>query len=243
MRAVLPCAVAVLVLASAASQSSGALIVPTAGDERFGWDEGFSGSVFASWDVFSTTTNATPELGSFGTDVDTSTVTETTGMAFLTGGGNIYNASVATTLSVVVPTTSLSGTNTRFVAQVGTFGSVLDISSLLLNGQSASIAGLTEEMLVSSGFGAAFDNEYMAIWDIGSAPESEYTLTFSGAGPHMSLEAVRIDAFASDTAFVTPASVTAVPEPASIGSMLALTCGGGIRWLRRRKSSIDAKRS
>ncbi|WP_197136881.1 PEP-CTERM sorting domain-containing protein [Crateriforma conspicua] len=155
----------------------------------------------------------------------------------------IYSFSAATEFSADVKTTNLSGTQTRVVAQIQASGTGLDLSSLLLNGQTASVSGIADSRMVTSFAGPTLQSDYMAIWDFAASPLDEYSLAFNSLGPHMSLEAVRIDAFASDTAFVTPASVTAVPEPASIGSVLALTCGGGIRWLRRRKSSAKAKRS
>ncbi|TWT69294.1 PEP-CTERM sorting domain-containing protein [Crateriforma conspicua] len=162
---------------------------------------------------------------------------------FVTSTGAIYSFSAATEISTDVKTTNLSGTQTRVVAQIQASGTGLDLSSLLLNGQTASVSGIADSRTVTSFGGPTLQSDYMAIWDIAASPLDDYSLAFNSLGPHMSLEAVRIDAFASDTAFVTPASVTAVPEPASVGTMLALTCGGGVRWLRRRKSSVEAKRS
>ena len=54
------------------------------------WNIGDAGTLYAEWDVFnSPISDNSPDIGSFG--LGTASITENTGAAFLTSGGNIYN--------------------------------------------------------------------------------------------------------------------------------------------------------
>src|SRR5262245_48465596 len=65
------------------------------------WDLSQAGTFYAEWDVFDSLSDSTPQF-SFG--LGSASVTENSGGAFITGGGNIYSFSVPTEF-----TTTLSG--------------------------------------------------------------------------------------------------------------------------------------
>lgn len=202
--------------------------VPPIPQTVFNWSEGASGSTYSGWKVFADDVpgglinDNTPEFGSGG-----ASLTETTGTAFVTGGGNIYSFAAATAFTVNVPTVNLgpSPFDTRIVAQFRTLGTELDYANIKVNGATASIIYKSDPIALGGFGGNQYD--YLAAWDLTSVT-GPLTLTFNAAGSSMSLDELHVDTFSS---------VAAVPEPSSMLLMAAAVGGAGYRKWRKRKAA------
>lgn len=192
----------VAVFGSTQVSTEAGLITPSSSDSRFGFNVGDAGSTGAVWDVFTDASGPnSPDVFSYGSAVN-STLTETSGNAFLTSGGNLYSFAGATTFTVSFDSTDLSGSTSRIVAQWVTLGTELDYGAITLNGVTATFAEETGRDSVG-GFGEQVS--YLASWDLGSlAAIDSMELNFAASGAHMSLDQFRVDGF------------SAVPEPTSL---------------------------
>ena len=148
---------------------------------------------------------------------------ETSGMSFVTGGGNIYSPTVAITMQVRVPGFGPSAEPTEFIVQLRTQGNELDTASLQIDGQpAADLEGYayTElERVPLGGFGGSLVEHRFAFTLPDSA--SDYTLTWQGAQSSVSQDAIAIDT-----------RVITIPEP----GVLATTAVGGPLLTGRRRS-------
>lgn len=176
---------------------------------------------YAEWNVFNSTNDTTPDIAV--TPGTTASVVETTGGAFLTGGGNIYSFSSATAF-----TATLSGSTSGLfdvylrIATLGTLAS----TTATLNGISAtSVLQFNEDQGVVMG-GATAEQELYWKWSNVSA-SNLYTFTFNSTSSSMSLDQVAL-------ASISVPTVTPVPEPEAY-SMMAL--GLGLMAFSARRAS------
>lgn len=205
----------------------GSASVPPTSQPVFNWSRGDANSFYSGWDVFAddlpggNINDNTPQFGSGG-----ASLTETSGTAFITSGGNIYSFAAPTAFTVSVPSIDLgpAAFSTRIVAQFRTQGTELDYADIKLNGASANLSYLSPPVPLG-GFGGSLV-DYLAVWDLTSV-NGPLTLTFNAAGSSMSLDQLHIDGFSS---------VAAVPEPSSMLLMAAAASGVGYRKWRKRKA-------
>lgn len=170
------------------------------------WAHGDAGTLYAAWDNFSATTDTSPDVGS--ANIQSAEVKELTGGAFVTSGGNIYSFAVPTSFQVTLDGNSsgpATGSPVSVSLQLFTLGTLLDLTSVKLNGVAAS-GGITGQYDGGTGFGGqAYDAQYLFTWDI--AATDLFSFTFNAVGSSMSLDTVAID--------IGPSSVSEVPVPAA----------------------------
>jgi hypothetical protein len=170
-----------------------------------------AGTYYAEWNFFNGLTDDSPDIGSFG---GAASVTENSGGAFVTGGGNIYSPGVTTDF-----TATLAGGGS------GQYDVYLRLSSLgttaatsaTLNGIEAT-AVETYAVAITGGFGGNEQEVYWK-WTLDAAPT--YTFAFAASSSSMSLDQLAL--------FAAP-----VPEPqtyALFGLGLGLL---GLARVRRR---------
>lgn len=198
------------------------------------WTRGVGGTTFQHWDVFTTMTDATPDVANINPN-GTARVSETSGGAFITGGGNIYGFNVPFAMSVTIPELDVPtpAHNVTAIVQIRVQGQELDTNSLLLNGLAAiNYAELSRDQL--GGFGGAkvdhwflFNIPYNLFGD-GIPGVQNLTLTFAAEAAHTSLDQLAIDTAVRPFGYYSEPNP--IPEPTSI-ALLGL---GGLMLLRRR---------
>jgi hypothetical protein len=148
------------------------------------------------------------------------------GIAFLTGGGNIYSFSGATQFTLSDATTYTAGLG-LVVFQTETLGTELDYAGVALTynlgGGPVSLTSSRTETFRTplGGFGGSSVGSLWQ-WDLSGLGVNSFTINFDAAGSSLSLDAVALDTVA-----------TPVPEPATTGLVTAGVLGG-LAWLRRR---------
>lgn len=169
-----------------------------------------TGSSYAEWNVIlSYPTDNTPDIAGAGT------LTELTGGAFTTSGGNVYGLAGPTSFQV-----DLAGSTSglwEVYLRVSTQGSVA-LENATLNGVSATRV-LTYDNTITGGFGGA---EQESLWKWTLAGTGDWVFNFGATAAHMSLDQVAVYAVQ-----------TAVPEPqtwALLGAGL-----GAMGWVGRRR--------
>jgi hypothetical protein len=175
------------------------------------------GSSYAEWNIFNTIpTDSTPDIAGVGS------ITETSGGALLTGGGNIYSPFVATSFSA-----TLSGAGSGLFdvwLRIATLGTVANTAATL-NGVSAMrVETFSEETTITTPAGpsSSFEKEWYWKWTVEAAPT--YTFGFAASGSSMSLDQVALYATAAP-----------VPEPQSF--VLLLAGLGMVGFIARRRLS------
>lgn len=189
---------------------------------------GSANSTYQQWNVFTATTGPNDPDVALSNPNGTPDVVETTGSAFVTGGGNIYSFAAATSFDVTVPDFDLgAGYLTSVVVQIRTQGTPLDTSSILWNGLAPTDSELMHEEVLG-GFGGALQDWKFEWTDLAGNTASNL-LNFSASGSSMSLDWLAVDTVA----------VEAVPEAGSLAMMFAagLTTVGYLRLRRRREAS------
>jgi hypothetical protein len=194
-----------------------------------GWTRGSTtGSRYAEWNVFTDDANAslivdqTPEVSNFGGG--TYQLTETSGTAFLTSGGNIYSFAAPTGFTFSASGSSDTGTRDVYL-RVGSVGNVVSnrsFTGFTLNGIAGTYSELYSET-VTGGFGGS-EIEALLFWnDIANA--STFNFAWNAVGSSVSLDQLSLD--------ISP--VTAVPVPAALWLLgSALT---GLMTIGRRQSA------
>ncbi|HMO64652.1 MAG TPA: PEP-CTERM sorting domain-containing protein [Verrucomicrobiota bacterium] len=147
------------------------------------------------------------------------------GIAFVTGGGNLYSFSGAMQFTLSY--------NPGFVGDVGmvvlqteTLGTELDYGNVRLNyglgAGSVSLSTTRDELFRTplGGFGGSAVGSKWE-WDLFGLGVEDFTITFQAAGSSLSLDAAALD-------------TVAVPEPAHAG-LLAAGLLAGLVVLRRRR--------
>jgi hypothetical protein len=187
-----------------------------------GWSLSDPNSAWAGWNVFNSyPTDSTPDVGSFG--LGSASVTENTGGAFLTGGGNIYSFAVATDFTTTLSGAAMGSGGVRTVAlRFETLGTGLSLPSVVLTVGANTFAATTSALLFSQslgGFGGT-EEERVFIWE--NVPNGPYTFDFNAAGSSMSLS--RFESYYGP----------AVPEP---GTLLLVSAGlAGLAASGRRRA-------
>ncbi len=191
------------------------------------WSTTGPASLYAEWNWFTDDSSTagiqdfTPDVGSAG--VSLSHVYETSGAAFLTGGGNIYSFAAPVSITSVIGAASGVSTGTRDAAMKIALLGTPPLPIATLNGVNATMVELYSGDS-GSGFGGA-EKEYLWLWaNVADAPN--YTLKFAASESSMSLDQLAI--------YASPAA--AVPEPASGVLMLVGLAMAGVMSRRRRTS-------
>ncbi|MFO0948975.1 MAG: hypothetical protein U1D30_24200 [Planctomycetota bacterium] len=182
-------------------------------------------TTYQQWDVFSSTTGPNAPDVANDNAAGTANVVETTGLAFVTGGGNIYSFAGATAFEVTVPDFGLgAGYLTNVVVQIRTQGTDVDTASLFFDGIVPTSTELLFEQALG-GFGGVL-RDWKFEWTGIFGSIDLHQLDFAASGSSMSLDRLAIDT-----------QVVAVPEA---GSLALGSCGvllvAGLRRLRRRSS-------
>lgn len=181
------------------------------------WAINAPGSALAAWNVFNGTTDTAPDAGSFGPAPQS--VTELSGAAFLTGGGNIYSFSAPTSFEAVLTGYGSGGGTRDLVLRLETIGTAVDLSSILLNGIAPDVSQLAYSLALG-GMGGD-EEERLFVWnDFTDAPSYEFS--FASLGSSMSLDQVAL--------YASPAAV--VPLPATIWLLGSAFASLGV-WRRR----------
>lgn len=150
---------------------------------------------------------------------------DTSGLSFVTSGGNIYSFSGPTQMKADVPSYNLgSSASTTVLFQVRTLGTELDYDGVQLtynNGSSDQTllpAQETELDRVSLGGFGGFQVDTLFRFEIPFSPNT-FRIVFPASGSSMSADMVAVD------------TLTSVPEPAGIGMVVS----GGLALLARRR--------
>ncbi len=211
-----------IVAAAAVSSARADFITPDG--VNYSWTRSASaGSTYAQWEAF---TNAAgpnlPDVGSYvGGDLPAAApawdVFDSSGLSFVTSGGNIYSFSGATNIHVVVPGfDSAAASSTTLLIQIRTQGTEFDPASVNIAGVAPTeTLELHRESL--GGFGGALVDTLFR-WELPGNALS-YELRFDAAGSSMSLDRVAVDSFVN------------VPAPGA-GALLAM---GVLMAARRRR--------
>lgn len=210
---------AALTLSSAASAAGGQWDTAAAGFNGSGTDAAnpwisapAAGSSYAEWNlIFGYPVDDTPDIGGAGT------LTELTGTAFPTGGGNIYSFSSATAFQVDLAGAAFGSWDVYLrVASLGT--NVADIATL--NGVQATRV-ITFDGASGSAMGGA---EQESLWHWSLTGSGDWRFHFNALEHSLSLDQVAVYAVAQ-----TPA----VPEPQTWALMVAGLAAVGVMSRRR----------
>lgn len=159
--------------------------------EGFGWSRGAADSSYYEWDDFASATQANaPDVGAF--PGGGASVTETTGLAFVTSTGNIYSFTTLLEFEVVAPAQALAGGTTTVLLQTRTQGREVDHDTLLCNGFVA--AEYVELYRLNLGPQDVFGGDLVdGLWRFEVPATGTVTITFSATDLSMSLDRVAVD--------------------------------------------------
>ncbi|MBK8019436.1 MAG: PEP-CTERM sorting domain-containing protein [Betaproteobacteria bacterium] len=180
-----------------------------------------AGSLYAEWNFFNdsdsstplTIQDATPDIAAAGLGSGVAQFAETTGGAFITGGGNVYSPTVATAFTVSLP--GVSGA-TEVWLRAATLGSLLEASATL-NGVAAEAQESYSVPIPGGGFGGD-EKEWYWRWTLPTAASS-LQFSFASSASSVSLDQVAV--------YAAP-----VPEPGTY-AMFGLGLAGLAAFARR----------
>lgn len=203
------------------------------------WTAGQTDSTAYHWDNFSSGGTYpgpfAPDQESFHPGLPNASLTELSGQAFLTGGGNIYSPTATVAISATLPNYGHSAApgsafSTTVFVQTRSLGSELDYANVTLGWIDANGAQTFTpanafydqelERVPLGGFGG-FSVTHIWGFSLPSNPV-QFSLNFSAAGPSMSLDQLRIDTL-----------VTPVPEPSAL---MFLSCAVAGLWCKLQRS-------
>ncbi len=183
---------------------------------------GEAGSKAAYWETFTVPVGAPGNTANFGNDT-TSTLTQGTAGAFITGTGNLYNMGAASTFTLNY---SGAGPAGLVVFQARTFGTELDYASVQLNYSGGSLSAVRTEndrLAVGEpgqpGSGSFVSSAWQ--WDLSGANASSFSITFNAAEPSLSFDSATLD-------------VQAVPEPSTL-ALMGMGVGVAVTGLALRR--------
>lgn len=179
------------------------------------------GSVYAEWNFMGddepltlTIEDRTPDIAAFGLGAGPVRLAETSGTAFVTGGGNIYALGGAGTFTLEVP--GITGTPMDVWLRAATLGDVM-AESATLNGVAATLVP-TFTSTLGGAFGGT-EQEVYWMWS-NVAPAASLNFAFAAASSSLSLDQVAV--------YAAP-----VPEPGTY-ALMALGLAGVAFSVRRR---------
>jgi hypothetical protein len=177
------------------------------------------GSHYAEWNVMEDSntatlpiTDSTPDVGAF--NAAGVLLTETTGTAFVTSGGNMYSPMAPTAFTLALPA---SGVFDQVWLRISTVGTA-PASTATLEGIGAS-AVQTFSQVVTGGFGGT-ELEWYWKWTDVSTTGGALNFAFAASGSSMSLDQVAV--------YAVP-----VPEPGTWALMAVGLAGLGLARRRR----------
>lgn len=225
-------------------------VSPAPLDDRFGWTRGDADSRYVGWTSFQdeagtgmvfdpqpVVLDTTPDASSPGS---TGEVRETGfAGAFISGSAGIYSFSDALDFQIQISGPGLNVGFTRVVAQVRTWGTEYDPSSVLLS-SSSNVIGVAPHYVEETGrmslgpppqgSGPNDQVDTLLLWDLAGS-DSTYQIDLTALSLHMTFKAFYGDLYSQSTPFITPG---AVPEPSSLFALsIALT--GAVMVRRRRQ--------
>lgn len=226
-------------------------IAPAPLDDRFGWTRGDTNAHHVGWTSFQdelgtgaafdfepVVLDTTPDSLSAGS---TGEIRETgSAGGFISSSGGIYSFSAALQFRNLLSGAGLDTGFTRVVAQVQTWGTEFDPTTLQLSSstQTTPLApqyvqelGRTVLGDAPQGDGDVIQVDTLLLWDLAGS-DAAYTIGFSALGPHMTFKEFHGDVFSQSAAFVTP---VAVPEPSGL---LALGVSGVAALAVRRRKRV-----
>jgi hypothetical protein len=200
---------------------------------------GTAGATYQMWDLFTGTTDQTPDVADDNGN-GTASLSELGGNgAFVTGGGlgNIYSFNAPMSFEVTIPEADVPtpAHNVTAIVQIKALGTELDYASVKLNGLSPVDAATLLDGTAAGGFGGAdvetwyaFNIPYSDFGD-GVPGVEELLLSFEAAGSSMSLDRLSVDTIIRPFGFTgvtNPAPGTnPIPEP---GTLILFAAGAAM---------------
>jgi hypothetical protein len=173
-----------------------------------------AGALVAEWNFLSYPTDTTPDIAGAGA------ITETTGAAFATSGGNIYSFSLPTSFIA-----TLGG------ADSGLYDVYLRVATLGTSvASNATLEGLSASRTVTFSASASQGMEEESLWlwqGVSAGADGTFTFGFNATSSSMSLDQVAL--------FASP--VASVPEP-STWSLMMVGIAATSLAMRRRRSQV-----
>jgi prepilin-type N-terminal cleavage/methylation domain-containing protein len=126
--------------------------------------------------------------------VEEITHTEANPTALITGSGNIYSQPLALEYRLTVPNYAANGASTRYLLQIRTLGTSLNLDSLQLGGVAlTSLPGYSYVELLNEPFGGPGGLRIDHKFEFTTTSAALDTLTFAAAEGSMSLDRVSVD--------------------------------------------------
>ncbi len=211
------------------ARSATAFQDPTTAPNWGGWTRGDPETLWASWDLFNSTTDRHPDIGQHNVR-DTLFMAVSPG-TFLSGTRNLYSFTTVNEFTSIIRPTQLDAGPRPVAVQIAVMGSNIDHQSLTLNGQpwtSRSMLRRGQALLPpghppTPGGGGGVDNEYLFLWSAFERADAREPLVFDlrAAALHNSLAAFSVD--------VGPV----IPLPAAVWLLAPAVAGLGLATRRR----------